>query len=88
MKPKKGDDGLKRLLAFSLMLFLLIAALSSCAVTFSGSSATNAPPTDAAGTTSVTEDSTDPGSEPPETTVAPETAPSPAETGDGYSKNY
>ena len=59
-KPKKGDDGLKRLLAFSLALFLLIAALSSCAVTFSGSSATSAPPTDAAGTTSVTEVSTDP----------------------------
>ena len=87
-KQKKGDDGLKRLLAFSLALFLLIAALSSCAVTFSGSSATNAPPTDAAGTTSVTEDSTEPGSEPPETTVAPETDPAPAETGDGYSKNY
>lgn len=79
---------MKRLFAFSLALFLLIAALSSCAVTFSGASATGAPPTDAAGTTSVTEDSTEPGSEPPETTVAPETDPAPAETGDDYSKNY
>ena len=87
-KQKKGDDGLKRLLAFALALFLLIAALSSCAVTFSGASATGAPTTDAAETNSVTEDLTDKGSNPPETTVAPETEPSPTETGDGYSKNY
>ena len=79
---------MKRLLAIFLALFLFAASLSSCAVTFSGNSATNAPPTDAAGTTSVKEDSTEPGSEPPETTTAPETEPSPTETGDGYSKNY
>lgn len=77
---------MKQFLAIILAILLCVAALSSCNVTFSGSSEASGPITEAADAMSVTEETTAKESESPEATTAPET--SPTETGDGYSKNY
>lgn len=95
---------MKRLCAASLALFLFLAALSSCTVTFSGgtgttaaesagvteSAPTEAETTDGATGTSAETTATETEAEPetPPETTAPETEATPEQTDDEYTKNY
>lgn len=95
---------MKRVCAASLALLLLLAALSSCTVTFSGGTQTTAGRTDGATGSAGTEAQTTDGAtdlpaettateteaepETPPETTAPETEATPEQTDDEYTKNY
>ena len=91
---------MKRLCAASLALLLLLAALPSCTVTFSGGTQTTAGRTDGVTEPAPTEAQTTEGAagtsaettaeetESPAETTAPETESTPEQTDDEFTKNY
>ena len=96
----KENNGVKRLCAASLALLLLLAALPSCTVTFSGGTGTTAAesagvtesaPTEAEttdGAAGTSAETTAEETEAPVETTAPETEAPPEQTDDEYTKNY